>query len=148
MGAQPSTEADAEGDEEDIFPTIKRNSSYLVSEKPGKFLNVSGWFIVLSWMNAISLVPSIWRGVNCDSILPVRAKQGVRLDGRKLQNQDKEANLSWGGWLVHGRPVFIFYRSSHRRRRRRTSVSIKYVEAQTKSNATGIKLPVVRLFCC
>lgn len=48
MGAQPSTEADAEGDEEDIFPTIKRNSSYLVSEKPGKFLNVSGWFIVLS----------------------------------------------------------------------------------------------------
>lgn len=31
MGAQPSTEADPDGDEEDIFPSIKRNSSYLVS---------------------------------------------------------------------------------------------------------------------
>lgn len=31
MGAQPSTEADAEGDEEDIFPSIKGNSSFLVS---------------------------------------------------------------------------------------------------------------------
>lgn len=32
MGAQPSTEADADGDEEDIFPTIKgTHSSFLVS---------------------------------------------------------------------------------------------------------------------
>ena len=37
MGAQPSTEADGnDGDEEDIFPTIKRGqsqSSYLVSRR-------------------------------------------------------------------------------------------------------------------
>lgn len=42
MGAQPSTEADADGDEEDIFPSIKRgHSSYLVSVLQSHF--VDGW---------------------------------------------------------------------------------------------------------
>ena len=40
MGAQPSTEADGnDGDEEDIFPTIKRGqsqASYVVSRRKGQ----------------------------------------------------------------------------------------------------------------